>query len=66
MTEKFRGENKKFMRNHKVNILASFYKRTKTKIKIQINDVIEGLVDTGTDVTIIALEFWHPNCPLRR
>ncbi|KAL6072049.1 hypothetical protein STEG23_002098, partial [Scotinomys teguina] len=22
-------------------------------------------VDRGADVTIIALEFWHPNCPLQ-
>ena len=35
------------------------------KLKMQINDIIiEGLVDTDADVTIIAPESWHPNWPL--
>lgn len=31
-----------------------------------INDVvIEGLIDTGADVTIIKPKSWHPNWPLQ-
>ena len=28
--------------------------------------VIEGLLDTGTDVTIITPESWHPDWPLQK
>ena len=32
-----------------------------------INDIlIEGLLDTGPDVTIISPKSWHPDWPLRR
>ena len=41
----------------KTDILANFYKWIKRKLKIQINGVvIEGLVDTGTGLRIIAPE----------
>ena len=45
--------------------MANFYKWTKTKWKLQINDVIEWSVDTGTDVTIIAPEPCHSNWMLQ-
>ena len=35
-------------------------------LKVCINDIfIEGLLDTGVDVSIINLESWHPNWPLQ-
>ena len=35
------------------------------KLKIQINGiVIEGLLDAGTDITIISPKSWHPDWPL--
>ncbi|KAL6068070.1 hypothetical protein STEG23_001423 [Scotinomys teguina] len=36
------------------------------KLRIRINGlVLEGLVDTGADVTIITPKSWHPNWPLQ-
>ena len=38
----------------------------RTKLKIRINDVvIEDLVATVEDVTLIAPESWHPNWSLQ-
>lgn len=37
------------------------------KLKILFNGrMLEGLVDTGADVTIITPESWHPHWPLKR
>ena len=36
------------------------------KLRVHINDImIEGLLDTGVDVTIITLESWNPDWPLQ-
>ena len=36
-----------------------------TKVKLQVNSVeIEGLVDTGVDVTIISPKSWNSEWPL--
>lgn len=36
------------------------------KLKIWINGiVIDGLLDTGVDVTILLPKYWHPVLPLR-
>lgn len=37
----------------------------KQKLKVQINYVIQGLVDTGTDILVISLKFCHPNWLLK-
>lgn len=37
----------------------------KQKLKVQINYVIQGLVDTGTDILVISLKFCYPNWLLK-
>lgn len=49
----------------KLNLVQSFpdfYKWPKTKVRVQINDiVIKGWLDTDTNVIIINLESWQKN-----
>lgn len=57
--------NKIFRREHKTSILPNFYKWSKTKTKIQINDLeIVGLVDKSVEVTIISVKSWSLDWPL--
>ena len=43
----------------------TFINDQRPKQKRWINDIlIEGLLETGPDVTIISLKFWHPDWPL--
>lgn len=47
-------------------MLANFYKWSRSKLKIKINDTeVESLVDTIADVTIIPQTSRHPNWPLQ-
>ena len=44
----------------------TFINEQRPKLKIQINVIeLEGLVDMGADVTIIAPKSWHPGWPLQ-
>ena len=54
------------MGNRKRIFWQTFINDQRPKLRVHINDtVIEELLDTGADVTIITPESWHPNWPIQ-
>ena len=58
-------ESKAPVRNRKRIYWQTSINDQRPKLRVCINGIfIEGLLDTGADVSIITPESWHPNWPL--
>ena len=59
-------ESKTSIRNRKCIFWHTSINDQRPKLRVHINDiVIEGLLDTSTNVSNIAPQSWHPNWPLQ-
>ena len=59
-------ESKILIENRKCIFCQTSINDWRLKMRVWINNiVIEGLLDIGTDMTIIILESWHPNWPVQ-
>lgn len=51
----------------KMNVLETVVNYQRPKLMVQMNGVdIEGLVDTGADISILSQNSWNPDQPLKK
>ena len=60
-------ESKTPVRNRKHIYWKTSINDQRPKLRVRVNDIVmEELLDTGAEVTIITPKSWHPDWPLKR